>query len=722
MVKNSDISFFFNPKSIAVVGASGTPGKVGYNVMKNIVESKYSGKLYPINLKANEILGNKAYESVLDVPEEIEIAIFVIPSKFVNTIAEECGKKGIKGLVVITAGFKEIGGEGIKRELNLIKIANKYGMRIIGPNCLGFIGINYNGSFAANTPKEGEIAMISQSGALLTGMMDYSMDQAFGFSCNISLGNKADIDEVDFIEYLANDSNTKVILCYLESIENGIKFLEVVSGVARKKPIIILKSGVSAAGARAASSHTGALAGSDIAYDLAFDKCGVLRADSIADLFDYGEIFLFQPIPQKNSFAIVTNAGGPGIVATDAFEREGLKFAQFSEPILHKLRENLPAEAAIFNPIDIIGDASPDRYEFTIKTIFGLNNDKNHENIDEDDITTYGALIIMSPQAQTHPNDVAKLIHRISSESLLDKPIVSALIGGVSMAEATKYLKKNHIPCYRFPERAAQLLKAMVKYSEFLNREPHDEIEIPKFKVQKKRVREIFDNVRTEGRTVLLSHETSEIFEKYGILSPKSRLARTPSEASKLQKEIGKSVMKIVSPQIIHKTDVGGIFLNIESEQDAFEAYVQILNNVKRFGPQNARIYGVEIQEMIDFKKQTKVNEIIIGMSKDPQFGPLIMFGTGGIYANFMKDVSFALSYNFSKGNANKLIENTKIFSLLQGVRGEQMSDIDSIIDVLLRLSQLVNDFPEIVELDINPLLSFVKGYSAVDIKITISR
>ncbi|NVM17172.1 MAG: acetate--CoA ligase family protein [Candidatus Lokiarchaeota archaeon] len=722
MVKNNDISFFFNPKSIAVVGASGTPGKVGFNVLKNVIESNYSGKLYPINPKANEILGKKAFKSVLDVPEDIEVAIFVIPGKIVNQIAEDCGKKGIKGLVVITAGFKEIGGEGIKRELELVKLAKKYGMRIIGPNCLGFIGINYNGSFAANTPKKGEIAMISQSGAMLTGMMDYSMDQPFGFSCNISLGNKADIDEVDFIEYLADDPNTKVILCYLESIEDGKKFLEIVSRVARKKPIIVLKSGVSAAGARAASSHTGALAGLDIAYELAFDKCGVLRANTIADLFDYGEIFLYQPIPTKNSFAIVTNAGGPGIIATDAFEREGLKFAQFSEPILHRLRENLPAEAAIFNPIDIIGDASPDRYEFTIKTIFGLNNEGIHDDTDEDDITTYGALIIMSPQAQTLPTNVAKLIHKISSKSLSDKPIVTALVGGVSMIEATNYLKQNHIPCYRFPERAAEVLKAMVKYNDFLNRELHEKILVPKFKVKKERVREIFERARMEGRTVLLSHETSEIFEKYGIFSPKSRLARTPTEASKLQNEMGKSVLKIVSPQIIHKTDVGGIFLNIESEQDAFEAYVQILDNVKRFGPQNARIYGVEVQEMIDFKKQTKVNEIIIGMSKDPQFGPLIMFGTGGIYANFMKDVSFALSYKFSKDNAKKLIENTKIFSLLQGVRGEPSSDIDAIIDVLLRLSQLVNDFPEIVELDINPLLSFVKGYSAVDIKITISR
>jgi acetyltransferase len=722
MDPNSDISFFFNPKSIAVVGASGTPGKVGHNVLKNIIDSKYSGKIYPINPKAKEILGNKTFKSVLDVPEDIEIAIFVIPGKFVNKMTEECGKKGIKGLVVITAGFKEIGGEGIERELELIKIAKKYGMRVIGPNCLGFIGINYNGSFASHTPKKGEIAMISQSGAMLTGMMDYSMDQAFGFSYNISLGNKADMDEVDFIEYLANDPNTKVILCYLESIENGNKFLEVVSKVARKKPIIILKSGVSAAGARAASSHTGALAGSDIAYDLAFDKCGVLRAKSIADLFDYGEILLYQPVPQRNSFAIVTNAGGPGIIATDAFEREGLKFAQFSEPILHMLRENLPAEAAIFNPIDIIGDASPDRYEFTINTIFGLNNDKQHTINEEEDITTYGALIIMSPQAQTHPIAVAKLIHKISSKFLLNKPIVTALVGGVSMVEATKYLKKNRIPCYRFPERAAEALKAMVKYNDFLNRESYDKIKIPKFKVIKERVREIFDNVRKDGRTVLLSHETSEIFEKYGIQSPISRLARTPTEASKLQNEIGKSVLKIVSPQIIHKTDVGGIFLNIESEKDAFEAYVQIIDNAKKFGPQNARIYGVEVQEMIDFKKQPKVNEIIIGMSKDLQFGPLIMFGTGGIYANFMKDVSFALSYKFSKDSAKKLIENTKIYSLLQGVRGEPSSDIDAVIEVLLRLSQLVNDFPEIVELDINPLLSFVKGYSAVDIKITISR
>ena len=714
---NSDISFFFNPKSIAVIGASSTKGKVGNTVLNNIINSGYKGKIIPINPRAEVIGDLPCFNSVLSVPEEIDVAIFVIPSKFVNDAAEECGKKGVKGLIIISAGFKEIGGEGVEREDQLIKISKKYSMRILGPNCLGFIGLNYNGSFAAETPKQGEIAMISQSGAMLTGMMDYSMTQPFGFSCNISLGNKADLGAVDFIEYLANDENTKVILCYLESIKDGDRFLDVLPSATRKKPIVILKSGVSEAGARAASSHTGALAGADIAYDLAFEKCGIIRAKTIEDLFDYGEIFLYQPIPKNNSFTIITNAGGPGIVATDAFEREKLKFASFSEPILHLLRGNLPIEAAIFNPIDIVGDATPDRYEFTIKTVFGIDTGQ-----DFGEIRTQGALIIVTPQAQTQPTEIAKLVYSISKNYLNGKPIVCSFIGGKNIAEGRDFLKQNHIPCYHFPDRAAHVLKTLVKQREFLTTTSLNELEISSFKVNKKRVKEIFSNVRNDGRTVLLSYETSEVFDCYGIKSPKSRLAQTPKQAMQLQAEIGKAVMKIVSPQIIHKTDVGGILLNIETEQDAFEAYIQIVNNAKKFGPQNAKIYGVEIQKMIDFKAEPKVNEIIIGMSRDPQFGPLLMFGTGGIYANFIQDVGFALSYKFTRDDAKKLIESTKINSLLEGVRGEAPSDKEAIVDVLLRLAQLVNDFPEIVELDINPLLAFVKGYSAVDIKITIKR
>ncbi|MFX1392995.1 MAG: acetate--CoA ligase family protein [Promethearchaeota archaeon] len=717
MTENHSISYFFNPKSIAVIGASATIGKVGNTVLNNIIKSGYKGKIFPINPRSEEILGFKAYKSVLDVTDEIEVAIFVIPGKFCNAAAEECGKKGVRGLIIISAGFKEIGGEGIKREDELVKIGKKYNMRILGPNCLGFIGLNYNGSFAAETPKKGGIAMISQSGAMLTGMMDYSMTQAFGFSCNISLGNKADLGAVDFIEYLADDVNTNVILCYLESIKDGERFLEILPIATRKKPIVILKAGISEAGARAASSHTGALAGADIAYDLAFEKCGVIRAKTIEDLFDYGEVFLYQPIPKENSFAIITNAGGPGIVATDAFEREKLKFATFSEKILHTLREKLPLEAAIFNPIDIVGDAAPDRYEFTIKTVFGLNG-----NNTLNEITTEGALIIVTPQAQTKPSKVANLIHEISSKHLNSKPIVCSFIGGKNIAEGRDYLKQHHIPCYQFPDRAAHSLKTLIKRRNYLQSTPLDLVKIANFNVNKERVREIFDKIRADERTVLLSYETSEVFECYGILSPKSRLARTPREAMELQKEIGKSVMKIVSPQIIHKTDVGGIALNIETPQDAFEAYIQIIDNAKKFGPQNSRIYGVEVQEMIDFKKKKKVNELIIGMSQDPGFGPMLMVGTGGIYANFMKDISFALAYRFTENDAKEMLMNTKIYSLLEGVRGESRSDIEAIVDVLSRLSQLVNDFPEIVELDINPLLSFIQGYSAVDIKITIKR
>ena len=342
--------------------------------------------------------------------------------------------------------------------------------------------------------------------------------------------------------------------------------------------------------------------------------------------------------------------------------------------------------------------------------------------MEPDEITTEGALIIVTPQAQTKPTQVAKLVHGLVSKFLKDKPLVCSFIGGKNIKEGKEYLKQNHIPCYDFPERAAHCLNTLIKRRAYLQSTPVDELLLPNYKVNKERVKEIFKSAREDGRTVLLSYETSEVFDCYGIESPKSRLARTPKEASTLIAEIGKAVLKIVSPQIIHKTDVGGIALNIDTEQKAFEAYIQIVENAKKFGPQNAKIYGVEVQEMIDFKSQEKINEIIIGMSKDPTFGPMLMFGTGGIYANFMKDISFALSFKYTRDDAKKQIENTKIFSLLQGVRGEQSSDIEAIIDVMLRLSQLVNDFPEVVELDINPLLSFIKGYSAVDIKITITR
>lgn len=719
MEKNRDISYFFDPQSIAVIGASKTEGKVGHTIMQNIIDSKYEGKIFPINPNHDEIMGYKTYKSVLDVSEEIDIAIFVIPGKFVVPIAEECGKKGVKGLIIISAGFKEIGSEGVEREEELIKIAEEYNMRILGPNCLGIIGMKYNGSFSSDTPKKGNIAMISQSGAMLVGLIDISMNESYGFCCNISLGNKADLGAVDFIEYLADDDDAKVILCYLESIKDGDRFLEVVPRAARKKPIIILKAGVSQAGARAASSHTGALAGSDRAYELAFQKCGVIRAQSIEDLFDYGEIFLTQAVPEKNSFAIVTNAGGPGIVATDAFSNEGLKFAEFSEKILHELRENLPQEAAIFNPIDIVGDAPPERYEFAIKTIFGIL--KKFEKDNSPEINTEGVLVILTPQAQTKPTQVAKLIEEIYHTYLQKKTLICSFIGDKSIREGQKYLKEHGIPCYKFPDRGARSLKMLITRKYFLEEPPLEEKAVARFEVNKERVREIIEEARKDDRKVLLGTETAEIFECYGIRSPKSKLASTPKQAMDIQSEIGKTIMKIASPQIIHKTDIGGIVKNIQTPEEAFEAYIQIIDNVKRFGPQNAKIYGVELQEMVNFDEKEKVNELILGMSKDPQFGPMLMCGAGGIYANYLKDVSFALSYKFTEQDARAMLQKTRIFRILQGVRGEPSSDIEALVEVLQRLAALVNDFTDIVELDINPLALYVEGYSALDIKITIS-
>lgn len=723
----SDLGYFFNPDSIAVIGASANEAKIGNSVVKNIKNSGFKGKLYPINLSASEILGYKCYKSVLDVKEDIDIGVIVIPAKYVVDVVKECAQKKIKGLIVITAGFKEVGGDGVERELELAKICRENNIRVLGPNCLGFMGLNYNATFAADQPKKGNIAIISQSGAMLTGMLDYSMGRTFGFSCCISLGNKADLTLVDFLKYLANDDNTKVILAYLENVIDGDRFLEVVSEITRKKPVVILKSGISEQGAKAASSHTGALAGSDRAYDLSFEKTGIIRAKTIEDLFDFGEIFAFQPLPKKNSFVIISNAGGPGIVAADAFSREGLKFAKFPEDILHKLRENLPAEASIFNPVDIVGDATPERYRFALNTIFRLDSNFEKNSISEstkEDMpnqeTPDGCCLILAPQALTRPTDVASLVLE-TSKKIPDIPMVCSFIGGKNIAEGQKLLNDNHIPCYYFPSRAAQTLKVLVKYCENKKRQSLKSINIEKFNVNKNRVNEIFEEVREDNRSVLLSYENNEIFQIYGIPSPKSKLVRSPIQAFEISNEIGfPLVAKVVSPQILHKTDVGGVLLNILDQKQAREAYTQIMTKVKKFGPRNAKIYGIEIQEMIDFKVQPKVNELILGISRDPTFGPMIMIGSGGIYANFIKDVAFSLTYKFTREDAANLLSQTKIFALLQGVRGEPPSDIVAVIDVLLKLSQLVNDFPEIVELDINPLLSFIKGCSAVDIKITI--
>jgi acetyltransferase len=706
MTSNS-LDALFTPKSVAVVGASGVEGKVGFSVMRNIKRTYTDGEVYPINPKADEILGYKAYKSISEVPGAIDLVIICIPAKLVIPVAEECGKKGVKALVVITAGFKEVGGEGVQLEKKLNEISQQYKMRVVGPNCLGIItGGNF--TFAGASPDKGEVAMLSQSGAMATGLLDWAAGKV-GFSAFISLGNKMDVDEIDFIEYLANDDNTKVICAYIESVKNGPKFMEIVSRAAQKKPIIILKSGRSAQGAKAASSHTGALAGSDIAFDLAFKKAGVIRADTISDLFNYALTFLIAPIPKGEKFAIVTNAGGPGIITTDAMEKYKVGFAQFTEETVQKLKAGLPAESNFYNPVDIIGDAPPERYYYALEKLCETPTSE-----------VAGAIILLTPQAQTDPVNAANKIVDIRKK-FPDRVLVASFIGEKSVREPARYLTKSGVPTYDFPEDAVKVLKGLDMYGKIQKMPLITDKKVPTISINRTRIEEIFENARKDKRAVLLSVENSEIFKIYGINHPVSRLASTARDAFEIANDVGfPCVAKIVSPQIIHKFDVGGVVLNITSAEQAKEAFMQIMSNVAKLGPKDARIYGVEIQKMVTAQGKKKKNELIIGMSRDPQWGPMLMIGSGGIYANYVKDVAFDLAYHFDRQDALDLLQQTKIYRILEGVRGEPRSHIDGVLDTILRLSQFVNDFPEVVELDINPCLVFEDEASAVDIKITI--
>ncbi len=540
---------------MAIIGASRTPGKVGNILTKNIVESGFTGNIWPINPNADEVLGLKCYASILEVPGEVDLAVIAIPAKGVSKVAEECGRKGVKALVVVSAGFKEIGREGALLENQLIEIGRKHGMRIQGPNCLGIIDTStpINISFASAMPREGRIGFISQSGALGTAVLDWVLQEDLGFHSFVSLGNKADLDEVDFIEAMGEDENVSVILLYLESIEEGRRFLEVASKVVDKKPIVILKGGTSSAGARAAGSHTGALVGSFLAYKTAFEKSGVIMAESVEELFNNGIAFSNQPIPKTEGVAIVTNAGGPGILATDLSERLGLRIANLTSETRNQLREGLPAAASTGNPVDVLGDAKADRYSFAVEKV--LRDDH------------VGSLVvILTPQAMTES--------MVTAESLLElhgrfreKPLVAVFMGGEGVEEAQNYLMRNGIPCYDFPHKGMKTLSALYEYARFLKQPVNNPVRFRDINPEK--VRKVIDTVRADKRVVLLSHEAAAIVEAYGITAPESRIAQTPEEAAAYAEELGfPVVLRILSPDILHKTDVGGIALNLRNAEE----------------------------------------------------------------------------------------------------------------------------------------------------------
>ncbi|MBC7114705.1 MAG: acetate--CoA ligase, partial [Archaeoglobi archaeon] len=664
----------FNPDSIAVIGASRDVGSVGHSILMNLKKT-YRGRIYPVNPKAETIEGLKCYKSVKEIPDKVDLAIIVVPNRIVPQVLEECGQKRVKYVIVISAGFRETGTEGARLERECLGIVKEYGMRMLGPNCLGIIDTHtpMNATFAAGMARKGNIAFMSQSGALCTAILDWTLVENVGFSKFVSLGNKADLNETDFLEVFHRDDNTEVILAYLEGIKEGRRFIELAREVSKKKPIIVLKSGTSTAGLRAVSSHTGTLAGSEVAYQTAFKQYGILRARSVEEMFDWARAFSTQPRINGNRIAIVTNAGGPGILATDACEKEGLRLARFSDETVKRLREALPPAANFYNPVDVLGDARPDRYRKALEAVM------EDEGVD-------GVLCIVTPQAMTSSEEVAEVIVEISKK--YRKPILCSFMGGELMEKGVRILRENGIPNYLDPERAAKTFKAMVTFEENRRKERGNFV---RFEVNREKVRRIIDAARRKGITYL-GLETLDILDAYGIPVVKSRIVKNEEEAVKASRELGYPVvMKILSPQIVHKSDVGGVVVGIQSDEEAKLSYNKIIENVKRYVP-DAEIKGVLVQQMVSGGVET-----IVGSTKDAQFDNMLMFGLGGIYVEVLKDVSFRLA-PITREEAREMIDEIKSGKILKGYRGSKGYDIEAIQDVLLRVSQLITDFPEILE------------------------
>jgi acetyltransferase len=693
----------FKPKTIAVIGASTRRGTLGYKLMHNLITFGFEGIIYPVNQKSSHVHSIKSYKSVLDIPESVDLAIILVPKEYVLAVADECGKKGVKGIIVISAGFREIGGEGVRREEQLVQKIKEYGMRMIGPNCMGVFNtipeVRINATFAPAEPQEGNIAFISQSGALGAVVLELANHLQLGISMFASMGNKADISGNDLLEYYYKDPYTKIILMYLENLGDPRRFFEITRRITPEKPIIVVKAGKTQAGAMAASSHTGAMADSEVAIEALMQQAGVMRVSTIEEMFTLAMAFAHQPIPGGDRVAVLTNAGGPGILATDSLISQGLFLAEFSEETKDKLRGILPEEASVTNPVDMIATAGQESYRAALEIIL------NDENVDS-------MIVIFVTPVLVKSIDVAYKIAEVINK-YPNKTITTCLMGHEGVLSGVEELEKQKIPVYRFPESAVRALTAMRAYREFRQKKKG---KIRIFEADKKNVAAIIKNVRQEKRTMLTSDEVRDILKAYGFQLAECATVQNVESAIQFARQINKPVvLKLLSKDITHKSDVGGVKVDLRTEQEIRAAFGEILKNVEKRFP-SAQIDGFIVQEMVKDGKET-----VLGMIYDPKCGPVIMFGLGGIYVEVLRDVSFRIA-PLTDADALDMINSLRNSPLLKGVRGEKPVNIGFIIENLQRLSQLSTDFEEIKELDINPFIVTEKPKQCkiVDARIVI--
>ena len=690
----------FDPKRVAVVGATARDSAVGRAVTSNLLDD-FDGVTVPVNPNYDAVLDTPCVDDVAEA--DADLAVVVVPPSIVLDAIEACGEAGVRNVVVITAGFGETGEAGATRERRLADIAEEYDLNLVGPNSLGIMSTpsGMNATFGPENALSGGLSFMSQSGAFVTAVLDWATDNGVGFKDVVSLGNKAVLDETDFVDHWGDDAETDVIIGYLEGIEDGREFIETARETASDTPIVVVKSGRTSAGAQAASSHTGTLAGSETAYEAGLDQAGVIRAESVDELFDAAGILGSQPLPDTDAVAIVTNAGGPGVMATDAVGDAGLDLASFASETTAALRESMPDEANVHNPVDVIGDADVDRFREALQTVLA------DENVG-------AALVLAAPTATIDFDDLGDAVRETVAET--DAPVAACLMGGDRTREPKRMLQNAGIPCYFDPARGIESLATLAEYRDIRAREYAEPMS---FDVDRERAREVLSSVtdRSDNR---LGVEAMALLDAYGIPTPTGEIVDSPGRAREVAADIdGGVVMKIVSPDILHKSDIGGVAVDV-ADADVADTYEDLVTRARNYQP-DATLLGVQVQEMVDLDAGV---ETIVGMNRDPQFGPLLMFGLGGIFVEVMEDTTFRVA-PVSAPEAREMTEEIRSAPLLRGARGRDPVDVDAVIETIGRLSQLVTDFPAILELDVNPLVALPDAdggtnAAAVDVRLTV--